>query len=94
MVYKIKKDFILRKNFVKIFFYKQLLKSFFKNPKLSIEERQFLKYKYNFKYKNSISKLRNHCIISQNSHSVYKCVKLSRHIFKRMVLNGTLPGCH
>lgn len=92
MVCKIKKDLKLRKNIIKIFFYKQLLKSFIKNPKISIEERQYLKYKFNFKYNFSISKLRNHCIISQNTHSIYKYVKLSRHLFKKMVLNGNLPG--
>lgn len=92
MVCKIKNDLKLRKNVIKIFFYKQLLKSFIKNPKISIEERQYLKYKFNSKYKFSISKLRNHCIISQNTHSIYKYVKLSRHLFKKMVLNGNLPG--
>jgi ribosomal protein S14 len=92
MVCKIKKDLKLRKKVIKIFFNKQLLKSFIKNPKISIEERQYLKYKFNFKYKASISKLRNHCIISQNTHSIYKYVKLSRHLFKKMVLNGNLPG--
>lgn len=91
MVYKIKKDQKLRNQFIKIIFFKQLLKSFIKNPKLSLEERQFLKYKFN-KYKISRSKLRNHCIISQNTHSVYRYVKLSRHLFKKMVLNGNLPG--
>ena len=92
MVCKIKKDLQLRKKVIKVFFNKQLLKSFIKNPKISIEERQYLKYKFNFKYKVSISKVRNHCIISQNTHSIYKYVKLSRHLFKKMVLNGNLPG--
>lgn len=92
MVHKIKRDFKLRKKFIKAIFYKQILKSFIKNPKISLEERQYLKYKFSFKYKISNSKLRNHCIISQNTHSVYKYVKLSRHLFKAMVLNGNLPG--
>jgi ribosomal protein S14 len=92
MVHKINKDFKLRKGFVKDFFFKQLLKSFIKNPNISLEERQFLKHKLNLKYKISSSKLRNHCIMSQNTHSIYKYVKLSRHLFKRMVLNGNLPG--
>jgi ribosomal protein S14 len=94
MVYKITKDFKLRKNFVKTFFYKELLKSFIKNSKISLEERQFINYKlkYKYKYNYSINRIKNHCIITQNTHSVYKCVKLSRHMFKRMVLNGNLPG--
>lgn len=95
MVYKIKNDLTIRKNLIKVFFNKQLLKSFIKNPKISLEERQYLKYKFNLKYKSrySISKVRNHCLLTQNTHSVYKCVKLSRHMFKRMVLNGQIPGC-
>lgn len=72
-------------------FFKQLLRSYIKNPKLSLEERQYLKYKFS-KYKISNSQLRNHCLITQNTHSVYKYVKLSRHLFKKMVLNGNLPG--
>lgn len=95
MVYKIKKDLKLRKLYIKNYIFKQILKSFIKNPLLSLEERQFLKLKYlsNYKYNYSIARLRNHCILTQNTHSIYKSTKLSRHIFKNMVLNGNLPGC-
>lgn len=95
MGHKIKKDFLLRINFYKKYFKKQLLKSFIKNPKISIEERQFLKIKFNSNYKKiySISRIKNHCLLTQNTHSIYKSVKLSRHSFKNMVLNGNLPGC-
>lgn len=95
MVSKIKKDLNKRKSNIKTYFLKKVYQTFFKNPKLSIEERQFLKLK-NLKIntcKNSITKIKNHCILTQNSKSIYKCVKLSRHIFKNMVLNGQLPGC-
>jgi ribosomal protein S14 len=95
MVNKINRDFKLRKNYIKTYITKNLLKSFIKNPLLSVEERQYLKYKYNYKYKffYSINRIKNHCLISQNTHSVYKTTKLSRHIFKNMALNGQLPGC-
>lgn len=95
MVNKINKDFLLRKQYIKTYINKNLLKAFIKNPSISNEERQYLKNKYNnkYKYSYSINRIRNHCIISQNTHSVYKSVKLSRHIFKNMALNGQLPGC-
>jgi ribosomal protein S14 len=94
MVYKINKDLKLRKIYIKIFAFKQLLKSFIKNPSISLEERQFLHFKIlnKYKYRYSIARLRNHCILTQNTHSIYKCVKLSRHSFKKKVLNGQLPG--
>lgn len=95
MVYKIKKDIFLRKKYIKTYITKNLLKAFIKNSNISIEERQYLKYKYNNKYKYyySINRIKNHCVITQNTHSVYKSVKVSRHLFKHMVLNGQLPGC-
>lgn len=95
MVIKINKDLIYRKNFCQQFIYKELFKSFYKTPALSIEERyvNFLKFSKNFK-KFTITKIQNHCLITQNTHSVYKCVKLSRHEFKKLVLNGQLPGCN
>lgn len=95
MVYKIKKDLNKRHLYLKTFYYRNIFKSFYKNPKLSIEERHLLKLislKIN-NHTNSITKLKNHCILTQNSKSIYKCVKLSRHTFKNMVLNGQLPGC-
>lgn len=95
MVYKIKKDLHKRHLYIKFFYNKKVFQTFYKNPKLSIEERQLLKLN-NLKinnHKNSITKLKNHCILTQNTKSIYKCVKLSRHTFKNMVLNGQLPGC-
>lgn len=95
MVYKIKKDLKKRQLYIKFFYLKKIYQTFYKNPKLSIEERQLLKLK-NLKFnncKNSITKIKNHCILTQNTKSIYKCVKLSRHSFKNMVLNGQLPGC-
>lgn len=94
MVFKIKKDLIKRKHFIKNFYKKELLKSFYKNPKLSIEERQIIKLNSlkRIKFNYSIVKLNNHCILTQGTKSIYKSVKLSRHSFKNMVLNGQLPG--
>ena len=93
MVFKIKNDLFKRKLYIKNFLKKELNKSFFKNPACSIEERQFIKLKNLKKFKFSICRIKNHCILTQNTKSIYKNVKLSRHIFKNMVLNGQLPGC-
>jgi len=96
MVYKnkITKDLILRHFYINSYISKQILKTFIKNPVISIEERQYLILKYlkKYKYKYSLSRLRNHCLLTHNTRSIYKCVKLSRHSFKKKVLNGQLPG--
>lgn len=94
MVSKIIKIFKLKKLYINSFIYKQLLKSFIKNPQLSLEERQYLKNKYliKYNYKYSICRLRNYCLITYGTHSIYKCLKLSRHMLKKKVLNGQLPG--
>jgi ribosomal protein S14 len=94
MVTKIIKNFKLKKLYIKSYIFKQLLKSFINNPKISLEERQYLKNKFliKYNYKYSITRLRNHCLITYETHSIYKCLKLSRHALKRKVLNGQLPG--
>lgn len=80
--------------FIKSYKLRQLYKSFYKNPKLSIQERQHIKYMFytKFKNKNSIVKFRNYCILTSSTHSVYKQTKLARNIFKNYTLNGYLPG--
>lgn len=89
---KLLKDFKLRKNFIKIIMFKQLFCSFFKNVKLSVQERQKIKMKY-LKLKVSKSQLRNYCLFSGHSHSVYKQLKLSRNIINKMVVSGHVTGC-
>lgn len=80
--------------FIKSYKLRQLYKSFYKNPKLSIQERQYIKYMFytKFKNKNSIVKFRNYCILTSSTHSVYRQTKLARNIFKNYTLNGYLPG--
>jgi ribosomal protein S14 len=94
MVTKIIKIFKFKKFYVNSYIFKQLFKSFINNPKISLEERQYLKNKYlvTYNYKYSITRLRNYCLVTHETHSIYKCVKLSRHSLKKKVLNGQLPG--
>lgn len=89
-----KKQQKLKFTFVKLYKLNQLYKSFYKNPKLSIQERQHLKYIFYLKFKNKISvvKFRNYCLLTSSTHSVYKQTKLARNTFKNYTLNGFLPG--
>ena len=91
----LKKDYYRRSIIIKNFIKLQIYKSFLKNPKLSIEERQlnFLKKRKIINLNINQSKIRNHCLYTNSTRSIYKYTKLSRHIFKDMVLNGQLPGC-
>lgn len=94
MVFKIKKDFILRKKFCNSFLKKNIYYSFLKDYSLSLEERQFLYFQFDKTKINKISKtkFKNYCILTKNSRSTFKIVKMSRHQFKNMTLNGLLPG--
>jgi len=80
--------------FTKSYKLRQLYKSFYKNPKLSLQERQFVKFIFYMKFKNkcSIVKLKSYCLLTKSMHSVYKQTKLARNIFKNYTLNGFLPG--
>lgn len=80
--------------FIQSYKLRQLYKSFYKNPKLSIQERQHIKYIFYMKFKNktSIVKFNNYCLLTLSKHSVYKQTKLARNIFKNYTLNGFLPG--
>lgn len=84
----------VRLQFSKLYKLKQLYKSFYKNAKLSIQERQHIKYLFYFKFKSqfSIVKFRNYCLLTHSTHSVYKQTKLARNTFKNYTLNGFLPG--
>lgn len=79
---------------VKLYKLKQLYKSFYKNPKLSVQERQYLKFIFYTKFKNkfSITKFRSFCLLTNATHSVYKQTKLARNTFKNHTINGFLPG--
>jgi ribosomal protein S14 len=88
------KDFRKRTNFYKIALRRSLFFSFLKNPKLSFSERQFLYFKLHrfVSLNTSPARFHNHCLFTHKTRSVYKYTKLSRHVFKKLVLNGLLPG--
>ncbi|MBV36167.1 MAG: hypothetical protein CMP47_12070 [Rickettsiales bacterium] len=67
--------------------------SFIKDISLSIGERQFIYQKITkIPYSVSVVRLKNYCVVTGHSRSVYRDVKLSRHKFNQMVLNGNIPG--
>ena len=88
------KEFNKRKQYVKHFLNRQVHKSFLKNTKLSISERQVVYNKFNkFSYKYSIVRLKNRCILTGHPRATYREVSVSRYKFNTMVLNGEIPGC-
>lgn len=77
----------------KHFLDKQVHFSFLKDSRLSLPERQVIYQKLNkFSYNYSIVRLKNYCMLTGHSRSIYRDVKLSRHQFNQMVLNGKVPG--
>lgn len=88
------KEYNKRKNYVNNFLNRKVYHSFLKDSRLSLSERQNIYQKFSkIKYSASIVRLKNFCILTGHSRSVYRDVKLSRHKFNLMVLNGNLPGC-
>ena len=88
------KEFNKRKIFTQNFLNRKVYHSFLKDSKLSLSERQFIYQKLtNIRYSSSIVRLKNYCILTGHSRSVYRDVKLTRHKFNTMVLNGDIPGC-
>ena len=83
-----------RKIYLKNFINKQVYHSFLKDSKLTLAERQFIYQKFSkIRYSSSIVRLKNFCILTGHSRSIYRDVKLSRHKFNTMALNGNIPGC-
>ena len=88
------KEYNKRKIYVNNFLNRQVYHSFLKDSTLTLSERQYIYQKFTkLKYSSSIVRLKNFCILTGHSRSVYRDVKLSRHKFNTMVLNGNLPGC-
>lgn len=87
------KEYDKREQNIKVYLNRQIHKSFLKDITLSLPERQIIYNKLN-KYSRSYSKVRfkNFCMLSGNSRSFYRDVKLSRQKFNQMVLNGLIPG--
>mgnify|MGYP005841146725 CR=1 FL=1 len=87
------KEFEKRERHVKTFLNRQVHKSFLKDVRLSVSERQFIYNKLNkFGYSSSVVRFKNFCMLTGNSRSFYRDVKLSRHKFNQMVLNGLIPS--
>jgi small subunit ribosomal protein S14 len=88
------KEFNKRKIFTKNFINRQVYHSFLKDSRLSLQERQHIYQKLTkIRYSSSVVRLKNYCMLTGHSRAVYRDVKLSRHKFNTMVLNGNIPGC-
>jgi small subunit ribosomal protein S14 len=88
------KEYNKRENYVHNFINRQVYHSFLKDSRLSLPERQNIYQKFSkIRYSSSIVRLKNFCILTGHSRSVYRDIKLSRHKFNTMVLNGNIPGC-
>lgn len=88
------REFNKRKNYIKFFLNRQVYHSFIKDSQLSLAERQYIYQKLlKLRYSSSVVRLKNYCILTGHSRSVYRDVKLTRHKFNLMVLHGNIPGC-
>lgn len=90
---KVKYDIIYRKFFWKLEIFKLFLIALSKNFYI---HKQFRFYILNLKQAlikySSISFIKNRCLITGNSRSVFRKFKLSRWELKKMGLHGELPG--
>lgn len=87
------KQFAKRKNYTNNFLNRQVHNAFLKDSRLSLAERQIIYQKITkVSYSSSIVRLKNYCMLTAHSRSIYRSVRLSRHKFNIMVLNGNIPG--
>lgn len=66
-----------------------------KQSGLSLKNRALVSFRFykNFKgSKYSLTRVRNRCLISSRSRSVYRRFRLNRLTFKHLVILGYLPG--
>lgn len=88
------KEFNKRRIYTSHFLNRQVHNSFLKDSRLSLAERQLIYQKVTkVRYSSSLVRLKNYCMLTAHSRSIYRDVKLSRHKFNTMVLNGLIPGC-
>jgi len=88
------KEFSRRRRFLNNFLNRQVHNSFLKDTRLSLLERQVIYQKITkVRYSASIVRLKNYCLVTGHSRSVYRDVKLTRAKFNELVLNGQIPGC-
>ena len=87
------KEYNRRNKNVENFLKRRVHFSFLKDSSLSLPERQVIYQKLNkFSYNSSIVRLKNYCMLTGHTRSIYRDVRLSRHQFNKMVLNGQIPG--
>jgi ribosomal protein S14 len=72
---------------------KIILKYIINNLQLSniLRTDAYLEY-LNLSLDSSITKIKNRCILTNRSKGIYKKFKISRIFFKKIALEGNLPG--
>ena len=91
---RLNKEFDRRRRYTKNFLNRQVHNSFLRDTTLSIMERQIIYQKIvKVRYSSSVVRLKNYCLLTGHSRSVYRDVKLNRNKFNQEVMNGTIPGC-
>lgn len=94
LIYK-RKDKHLRKIVGKQELFKRIHYYLLKQPTLLLKNKALVNFRfYNF-YKGSkysLTRVRNRCLISSRSRSVYRRFRLNRLTFKHLVILGYLPG--
>ena len=93
MLKKIKKN-IKQRYFFKNFEKKRLiLKILFKNLNIESKLRWKFQQKLNFFDQNSsITRIKNICILTGRSRSIYRIVKISRIQLRNLISKGLIPG--
>jgi len=72
---------------------KTILKYIFNNLNLSQKLRTHAYTEYlTLSNDSSITKIKNRCILTNRSRGIYKKFKISRIFFKKIALEGNLPG--
>jgi ribosomal protein S14 len=92
-ILNINKDFIKRKKFLKNEIKKIILKSIIQNKNIKPLIRAYIMYKISqIKINSSIAKQNNICVISGRIGGTYKLTNTSRHIIKKLSVNGNLQN--
>lgn len=86
------KDQKIRNKIKKSELKRQFLKSIIRTENLDEEIRRFAQIKLDCNKNNSITRVRNRCVLSYRGRRVEKNFKISRINFRKYVRIGKLPG--
>lgn len=93
MKYIVYKDKIKRGTVLNNEYQRLLVKSVVFNRNIPISTRNALNiYLSRYKRNSSITRIKNRCVISGNSKSIIRKFKISRHMLRKYIHNGYVPG--